>query len=172
LVWGSGGGSSAVGSVTAVGVCWCAVWWGVICCGFCYGGGSVLVCGFVGWGSSAVGSVTVVGVCWCAVLSGGHLPWVLSVLVFWGGSGWRIGRSECVALEIRRIDVLLLVLGGGSGWRIGSSECVTCVLLEIRTVDVLLLVLVLLWCWTLHVTLARFCFAPGIAVQSVSCLLL
>ena len=62
------------------------------------------------------------GVRWCAVLwAGGHLPWVLS----------------------------LLVLGGG-------SECVTCVVLEIRRVDVMLLVLVLLWCWTLHVALARF----------------
>ena len=81
----------------------------------------------------------------CAVLwAGGHLPWVLS----------------------------LLVLGGGSEWRIGRSECVTCVVLEIRRVDVMLLVLVLLWCWTLHVALARSCIVPGITAQSVCCLLL
>ena len=74
----------------------------------------------------------------CAVLrAGGHLPWVLS----------------------------LLVLGGG-------SDCVTCVVLEIRRVDVMLLVLVLLWCWTLHVALARSCIVPGISAQSVCCLLL
>jgi len=34
------------------------------------------------------------------------------------------------------------------------SECVTCVTLEI---NVLWLVLVLLWCWTLRVALARTC---------------
>jgi len=44
-------------------------------------------------------------------VGGGHLPWALSLLG--GGSGWRISRSErvtCVALEICRIDILLLVL--------------------------------------------------------------
>ena len=40
-----------------------------------YGGGRALVCGIV---------------------DGGHLPWVLSLLVLGGGTGWRIGRSECV----------------------------------------------------------------------------
>ena len=38
------------------------------------------------------------------------------------------------------------------------SECVTCVTLEI---NVLWLVLVLLWCWTLRVALARTCNVPG-----------
>ena len=44
-----------------------------------YGGGRALVCGIV---------------------DGGHLPWVV-LFVLWGGSGWRISRSEfvtCVAL--------------------------------------------------------------------------
>ena len=126
-----------MGSVTAVGVCGVRYCGGVICCGLCYGVGRVLVCGNVG-GSSAVGSVTAVGVCWCAVLWGGHLLWVLSVLALGRVSGWRIGRSECVAFEIRRVDVLLLVLGGRSEWRIGRSECVA---LEICRVDVMLLVL-------------------------------
>jgi len=51
-------------------------------------------------------------------------------------------------------------VGGGSGWRISRSECVTCVALEIRRIDILLLVLVLLWCWTLCVALARSCIVP------------
>ena len=67
------------------------------------------------------------------ILGGGHLLWALS----------------------------LLVLGGGSGWRIGRSECIACLALEIRRIDVLLLVLVLLWRWTLSVALARSCIAPG-----------
>ena len=44
----------------------------------------------------------------CGTLGGGHHPWVLSLLVLGGGSGWRISSSECVTcvgLEIRRIDV-------------------------------------------------------------------
>jgi len=40
MVCGIVGWSSAVVSVKAVGLCWCAVLWlWVICCGFCYGGG-------------------------------------------------------------------------------------------------------------------------------------
>jgi hypothetical protein len=50
----------------------------------------------------------------CGILGGGHLPWTLLLLLVLGGeSEWGISRPEhitCVALEIRRIDVLLLVL--------------------------------------------------------------
>ena len=61
-------------------------------------------------GSSAEGSVTAVGVRRFAILSVGHLTWVLSVSVLGGGSERRICRSEFLASEILRLDVLLLVL--------------------------------------------------------------
>jgi len=77
-----------------------------------YGGGRALVCDIVG---------------------GGHLPWFL----------------------------LLLVLCGGSGWRIGWSECVKCGALEIRIIDVFLLLVVQICFWTLRAALARSCTVPG-----------
>jgi len=63
------------------------------------------------WDINCVWVGTVVGVRWCVV----SLAGVISLgfcrcWCWWGGSGWRISRSECVtcvALEIRRIDVLL-----------------------------------------------------------------
>jgi len=48
----------------------------------------------------------------CGILGGGHLCWALS-LVMGGGSGWQISRPKCVtcvALEICRIDVLLVLV--------------------------------------------------------------
>ena len=49
----------------------------------------------------------------CGILGGGHLPRVVLVLVLGGGSGWWISRPErftCLALEVCRIDIVLLVL--------------------------------------------------------------
>ena len=68
----------------------------------------------------------------CGIVGGGHLAWVV-----------------------------LLVLRGVSWWGINGSEWVTCLVLEIRRIDFLLSVLVLLWCWTLGVALARSCIVPG-----------
>jgi len=67
----------------------------------------------------------------CVIVGGGHLPWVVLLLVLWGGTGWRI-----------------------------KSECVTCVALGIRCIEIFLLFLVLLWCQTLRVKLARSCIVP------------
>jgi len=50
----------------------------------------------------------------CGILGRGHPPWALSLLELGGGVHMLISRSirvTCVALEIRRIDVL----------RVGSS---------------------------------------------------
>ena len=55
---------------------------------------------------------------------------------------------------------------------LGYTERYLHVVLEIRRIDVLLLVLVLLWCWTLRVEMARSCNVSGddcrISVLSVA----
>jgi hypothetical protein len=57
------------------------------------------------------------------IVGGGHQLWFLLLLVLWWGTGWRIGRSECIKL----------------------------VALHILMLDAFLSVLVLLWCRTLRV---------------------
>jgi len=52
----------------------------------------------------------------CGILGGGYPPWALSLLELRGGFQMPISKSirvTCVALEIRRIDVLF----------VGSSVC-------------------------------------------------
>jgi len=44
---------------------------------------------------------------------------------------------------------------------LGYTERHLCMALENRRIDVFLLVLVLLWCWKLHVALARSCTVTG-----------
>ena len=66
----------------------------------------------------------------CGILGEGHLPWDLSLLVLGGMFRWRISRSECVtcvALEIRRIDVLLLVLVLLRCWTLHAALARSCI---------------------------------------------